>query len=108
MARDFYIVYRGLQRYRDGSVKPRTRVRKLRNVDGRPRIVGKRVINGELWVDVEIPQRYTARDGSKYTRKVVRSVHLGRVKSVRAARPRLTTKPPKGPKVDRRRGRRRR
>jgi len=106
MAKTFYIVYRGLQRYRDGSVKPRTRVRKLRNVDGRPRIVGKRVVNGELWVTVEAPQVYTLRNGRKKKRMVRRDVHLGRVKSVRDARPRLTTKPPKGPKVDRRRRRR--
>ena len=41
--RTYYIVYKGLQRYRNGKIKPRIRVRKIRNVEGRPKIVDKRI-----------------------------------------------------------------
>ena len=99
--RIWYIVYKGLQRYRDGSVKPRTRVKKLTNIDGKPRIVDKRVVAGELWVTVEAPQIYTLRNGSKQKRMVRRDIHLGRVRSMRTAKPRLTTKPPKKPLIER-------
>ena len=101
----YYIVYRGVQRYRDGSVKPRIRVRKIRNVEGRPRIVGKRIQNGELWVTIKAPQVYTLRNGRKVKRMRTRDIHLGRARSTRGVR--LSTSPPKGPLIERRKRRRR-
>ena len=101
----YYIVYQGVQRYRDGSVKPRTRVRKIRNVEGRPRIVKKRIQNGELWVTIEAPQVYTLRNGRKVKRMRVRDIHLGRAMNTRKVR--ITTKPPIGPLIQRRKRRKR-
>ena len=63
--RTYYIVYRGLQRYRNGKIKPRIRVRKIRNVEGRPKIVDKRIQGGDLWVTIKAPQVYTLRNGKK-------------------------------------------
>lgn len=97
----YYIVYTGLQRYRDGSVKPRTRVRKIRNVEGRPRIVDRHYRGGDLYVTIEAPQTYTLRNGRRVKRKVKRDIHLGRAR--RGCRVYITTSPPKGPKIDRRR-----
>ena len=99
--RTYYIVYRGVQRYRNGKVKPRTRVRKIRNVEGRPKIVGKRIQGGDLWVTIKAPQTYTLRNGRKVKRVKVRDIHLGKATSTRSVR--ITTKPPKGPKIDRKR-----
>ena len=101
MAKTYYLVYTGVQRYRDGSVRPRTRVKKIRNVEGRPRVVGKKLRDGELFVTVEADQVYTLRNGRKVKRKRVRDIHLGRAK--RGTKVRVTVKPPKGPKVDRKR-----
>lgn len=96
----YYIVYTGLQRYRDGTVKPRTRVKKIGNVEGRPRIVERHIRGGDLYVTIEAPQVFTLRSGRRVRRKVKRDVHLGRAK--RGCRVYITTKPPKGPKIDRR------
>ena len=97
----YYIVYKGLQRYRNGSIKPRTRVKKIRNVEGKPRIIDKRIQNGELWVTIKAPQIYTLRNRRKVRRIRARDIHLGRAKSTRGVR--ITTRPPKGPKIDRKR-----
>jgi len=99
--RTYYIVYRGLQRYRNGKIKPRIRVRKIRNVEGRPKIVDKRIQGGDLWVTIKAPQVYTLRNGKKVKRIRVRDIHLGRAKTTRGVK--ITTKPPKGPKIDRKR-----
>jgi len=104
MAKTYYIVYTGVQRYRDGSVRPRTRVKKIRNVEGRPRVVGKKLRDGDLFVTIEALQVYTLRNGRKVKRKRVRDIHLGKAK--RGTKVRVTTKPPKGPKIDRKRKRR--
>jgi len=102
----YYIVYQGVQRYRDGSVKPRTRVKKVHNVEGKPKIASKRIQRGELWVTIEAPQTYTLRNGRKTKRIRRRDIHLGRAKNTRNVR--LTTRPPKGPKIDRKKRKRKR
>ena len=79
----YYIVYRGVQRYRNGSVRPRTRVKKIRNVEGKPRIVGKRIQGGDLWVTIKAPQTYTLRNGRKVKRVRQRDIYLGKAKSTR-------------------------
>ena len=102
----FYIVYRGLQRYRDGSVKPRVRVRKIRDIPrgARPRIVKAKKRGGDLFVTIKYRATFTARNKRKYKRTVLRDIHLGRgdPSSVK-----ITRNPPKGPKVDRKKKRRR-
>jgi len=104
----YYIVYRGRQRYRDGSERPRVRVKKLRGKGIKnPRIVSKHYEAGDLWVTIEYTKRVRTRGGHYVERKFKRDVHLGKGsrESVR-----LTTRPPKGPKIDRRkkRGKRKR
>jgi len=97
----YYIVYKGVQRYRDGSVRPRVRVRKIRGLPrgARPRVVGAKRRGGDLYVTIRYQGVFTARNKRKYRRPVTRDIHLGRgdPRTVR-----ITRKPPKGPKIDRR------
>jgi len=96
----WYVVYEGRQRYRDGSVRPRVRVRELRGVpdSARPRIISQHFEAGDLWVTIEYRKRVRTRGGHYVVRTFRRDVHLG--KGVRGSA-RLTRRPPKGPKVDR-------
>ena len=48
----YYIVYKGRQKYRDGSVRPRVRVKKIGRVKD-PRIVSQHYEAGDLWVTIE-------------------------------------------------------
>ena len=103
----YYIVYRGVQRYRNGQVKARIRVRKIRNLPrgAKPRLVKLTKRGGDIFATIRYSAVFTARNGRKYRRPIERDIHLGKgnVESVR-----ITRNPPPGPRVDRRRGRRRR
>jgi len=115
----YYLVYVGLQRYRDGSERKRVRVKRLGNFKTRPKIIdidfdpaSRRAI-----VTIQYTKRMpsarikgtTYRRGGKlirrkgytrggYTVTKERQVVLGDVANKSSIR--ITTKPPKGPLMD--------
>jgi len=102
----WYIVYTGKQKYRDGTVRERVRVRKIRNLPRgvKPRIVKVHRQAGEIWVTIEYEKPWKTRAGTKYMRKITRDIHLGKPYG-RKVKIQLTQHPPKGPKIDRKKRR---
>ena len=96
----WYVVYEGRQRYKDGSVRRRVRVRELRGIPdtSRPRIISEHYEAGDLWVTVVYRKRVRVRGNHVAERPFRRDIHLG--KGVRGSA-RLTRHPPKGPRINR-------
>ena len=105
----YYLVYTGLQRYRDGSLKPRVRVVRLGRFPDKPRIVNIEIDEptrrGVVHLEAThyIPEKTYRRKGKRVHRRaylLIRrfSVSLGDLLVNKPVK--ITTNPPKAPLME--------